>query len=59
MEFPCQLSISGQFDAMNAEFDPEKNKVEVVVTPRYELTDAVAHLRPVYALARLKIEVVG
>ena len=41
------LSISGKFDAMNAEFDPEKNKVEVVVTPRYELTDAVAYLKPV------------
>ena len=41
------LSISGKFDAMNAEFDPEKNKVEVVVSPRYELTDAVAYLKPV------------
>lgn len=31
------LSIGGKFDAMNAEFDPEKNKIEVVVSPRYEL----------------------
>ena len=45
--FTVGLSISGKFDAMNAEFDPEKNKVEVVVTPRYELTDAVAYLKPV------------
>ena len=45
--FTVGLSISGKFDAMNAEFDPEKNKVEVVVSPRYELTDAVAYLRPV------------
>ena len=45
--FTVGLSISGKFDAMNAEFDPEKNKVEVVVSPRYELTDAVAYLKPV------------
>ena len=45
--FTVGLSISGKFEAMNAEFDPEKNKVEVVVTPRYELTDAVAYLKPV------------
>ena len=45
--FTVGLSISGQFDAMNAEFDPEKNKIEVVVSPRYELTDAVAYLKPV------------
>ena len=41
------LSISGKFDAMNAEFDPEKNRIEVVVSPRYELKDAVAYLKPV------------
>ena len=41
------LAISGKFDAMNAEFDPEKNKVEVVIAPRYELKDAVAYLKPV------------
>ena len=45
--FTVGLSISGKFDAMNAEFDPEKNKVEVVVSPRYELKDAVAYLKPV------------
>ena len=45
--FTVGLSISGNFDAMNAEFDPEKNKVEVVVSPRYELKDAVAYLKPV------------
>ena len=45
--FTVGLSISGKFDAMNAEFDPEKNKIEVVVSPRYELKDAVAYLKPV------------
>ena len=45
--FTVGLSISGNFDAMNAEFDPEKNKVEVVISPRYELKDAVAYLKPV------------
>ena len=45
--FTVGLSISGNFDAMNAEFDPEKNKIEVVVSPRYELKDAVAYLKPV------------
>ncbi len=45
--FTVGLSIKGKFDAMNAEFDPAKNKVEVVVSPRYELTDAVAYLKPV------------
>ena len=45
--FTVGLSIRGNFDAMNAEFDPEKNKVEVVVSPRYELKDAVAYLKPV------------
>ena len=45
--FTVGLSISGKFDAMNAEFDLEKNKVEVVVSPRYELKDAVAYLKPV------------
>ena len=45
--FTVGLSISGKFEAMNAEFDPAKNKVEVVVSPRYELTDAVAYLKPV------------
>ena len=32
---------------MCAEFDPAKNKVEVVVSPRYELKDAAAYLKPV------------
>ena len=45
--FTVGLSISGKFDAMNAEFDLEKNKIEVVVSPRYELKDAVAYLKPV------------
>ena len=45
--FTVGLSISGKFDAMNAEFDPAKNKVEVVVSPRYELKDAVVYLKPV------------
>ena len=45
--FTIGLSISGNFDAMNAEFDPAKNKIEVVVSPRYELKDAVAYLKPV------------
>ena len=45
--FTVGLAISGKFDAMNAEFDPEKNRVEVVVSPRYELKDAVAYLKPV------------
>ena len=45
--FTVGLAISGNFDAMNAEFDPEKNKIEVVVSPRYELKDAVAYLKPV------------
>ena len=45
--FTVGLSISGKFDAMNEEFDPEKNRVEVVVSPRYELKDAVAYLKPV------------
>ena len=45
--FTVGLSISGKFDAMNAEFDPLKNKIEVVVSPRYELKDAVAYLKPV------------
>ena len=45
--FTVGLSISGKFDAMNAEFDPAKNKVEVVVSPRYELKDAAAYLKPV------------
>ena len=45
--FTVGLSISGKFDAMNAEFDPAKNKIEVVVSPRYELKDAVAYLKPV------------
>ena len=45
--FTVGLTISGKFDAMNAEFDPEKNKVEVVVSPRYELKDAAVYLKPV------------
>ena len=45
--FTVGLAISGKFDAMNAEFDSEKNKIEVVVSPRYELKDAVAYLKPV------------
>ena len=45
--FTVGLSISGKFDSMNAEFDPAKNKVEVVVSPRYELKDAAAYLKPV------------
>ena len=45
--FTVGLSISGKFDAMNAEFDLSKNKVEVVVSPRYELKDAAAYLKPV------------
>ena len=45
--FTVGLSISGKFDAMNAEFDPAKNKIEVVVSPRYELKDAVAYLKPI------------
>ena len=45
--FTVGLAISGNFDAMNAEFDPGKNKIEVVVSPRYELKDAVAYLKPV------------
>ena len=40
--FTVGLSISGKFDAMNAEFDPEKNKVEVVVTPRYRTRSSFA-----------------
>ena len=55
------LSISGKFDAMNAEFDPEKNKIEVVVSPRYELKDAVAYLKPVNETntSRPQLEVVA
>ena len=45
--FTVGLSISGKFDSMNAEFDLSKNKVEVVVSPRYELKDAAAYLKPV------------
>ena len=45
--FTVGLSIRGKFDAMNAEFDPKKNKIEVVVSPRNELKDAVAYLKPV------------
>ena len=45
--FTVGLAISGKFDAMNAEFDPERNKIEVVASPRYELQDAVAYLKPV------------
>ena len=40
--FTVGLSISGKFDVMNAEFDPEKNKVEVVVTPRYRTRSSFA-----------------
>ena len=47
--FTVGLSIRGKFDAMNAEFDPKKNKIEVVVSPRNELKDAVAYLKPVNA----------
>ena len=60
--FTVGLAISGKFDAMNAEFDPSKNKIEVVVSPRYELKDAVAYLKPVNETrntARPQLEVVA
>ena len=60
--FTVGLAISGSFDAMNAEFDPKKNKIEVVVSPRYELKDAVAYLKPVNETkntARPELEVIA
>lgn len=55
--FTVGLAISGKFDAMNAEFDLERNKIEVVVSPRYELKDAVAYLKPVNDTKTLRPEI--
>ena len=44
--FTVGLSIRGGFAAANDGFDPERNAVEVVVSPRNDLKDATAYLRP-------------
>ena len=44
--FTIGLSIRGGFDAANDTFDPKRNAVEVVVSPRNDLKDATAYIRP-------------